>query len=42
MLILGDSIRFESIDLSLAVERIYYRVNKDDMTQLRKATEYIS
>lgn len=30
---LGDDIRFESIDLTLSVEDIYYRVQNEDMTE---------
>jgi len=42
MLILGDSISVESIDLTPAVEDIYHRINNDEMVQFRKATENIS
>ena len=30
---LGDSITFESIDLTLSVEEIYHRINNDDMVE---------
>jgi Uma2 family endonuclease len=33
---LGDSITFESIDLTLAVEEIYDRVDNDDMNEFRQ------
>ena len=33
---LGDSITFESIDLTLTVEEIYDRVDNDDMNEFRQ------
>ena len=35
---LGDSITFESIDLTLTVEEIYDRVNNDEMNEFRQQT----
>jgi len=36
---LGDSITFESIDLTLTVDEIYDRVNNDEINEFRQQTQ---